>query len=502
MSALISLPVLLALSVAGAPGDPPLVRYVTKVVTKSWEPIDLKEVEKIVEARALKVLTAAGTMRLEKSGYTELKEGDYTLQLDGRFIEEAEKFSVYLTFGPGKRADLPSFHVSDTEALGKMPRATMQQKIEALAESAAKRMAEVLAPRLESARLNIAPPPIDEPTLPWDWGPIETPNVSSPSKAMKELLDVRNEDHVRWKALEAIKQQVFDQPAARNAVTLCALRDPLPKLRASCVEALGPVARTHVPTQRVLLHAMRTDVDDEVLRELTELAKGFVGLSRKECIETWLELVASDATPSSSASKIAQVLAEEGDVPNLDFAVAKCLQQDALAYGKKHACAQWLLRQIPEARRPAVVWKYLENIGVYETGGDNAWREVTETLVGHGSKPIDANLAELFLRIAERRSSGHIRQGALYIAGRHPSPTPATLERTLKLALDPKLTDSAMRATEEMCERVPALEEMARGAITRMLELAPMRQKYGSDPKRSMLETLKRLEDRAKRRNK
>src|SRR5688572_18062076 len=111
-----------------AAGDPPAVRYVTKVVTKSWEPLDLKEVERIVEARALGPLTAPGNMRLEKSNYSDLKNGDYLLTLDGRFIEEAEKFSIYLTFGPAQRTDLPSFHVSDTESLGGLQRAAMQQK--------------------------------------------------------------------------------------------------------------------------------------------------------------------------------------------------------------------------------------------------------------------------------------------------------------------------------------------------------------------------------------
>jgi hypothetical protein len=490
----------ISLLVLAAPGDAPVVRYVTKVVTKSWEPLDLKEVEKMVEAKVLQPLTAGGNMRLERSGYAELKDGDFTLTIDGRFIEEAEKFSVYLTFGPGKRTELPSFHVSDTEALGGLPRATMQQKIEALASLAAKRMAEVLAPQLESARLNIAPPAIEDPTLPWDWGPIETPNVASPTKAMKDLLDVRNEDHVRWKGLEAIKGQAFDQPAVRNVLALCVLRDPLAKLRASCVEALAPVARTHVPTQRWLLHAMRTDVDDAVLQELTELSKTFVGLSRKECIETWLELIASDATPSSSASRISQVLAEEGDVPNLDFAVAKCLQQEALAYGKRQACAQWLLREIPLPRRRAVVWKYLEDVGVYGVGGDNLWKDVSENLT-RGTK-MDAELAEMFLRIAERRNAGHIRQDALYKAGDHPSPTPALVERAVKLIRDPLLTRSAVRAVEEMTDTNPALEGMAVGALRRMIEFAPMRGKYGGDPRKEIEDGIKTLERREQYRKK
>lgn len=480
-----------------AAGAPPEVRYAAKVVTKSWQPLELADIERMIEAKALAPLLAPGTMRLARSSYADLTGADYSLTIDGRFIEEAEKFSVYLTFGPGKRSDLPSFHVSDTEALGGLPPAVMQQKIEALSERAGRRLAEVLSPRLQAVRLEVAPPPIEEPSLPWEWGPIEAPRVTARTKSLEDLLDVSRPDHQRQEALQLVKGQVFDQPAVRDAVVLCLLRDPLPALRAACGEALVPVARTHVPTQRLILHAMRTDVDDGVLAALTEVSKDFVGLSRKECIETWLELAASDATPPASASRIAQALGEEGDVPNLDLAVAKCLQQEALAYGKKHACAQWLLRVIPEARRSAVVWRYLEKVAVWDQGENNVFGEVKEGLV-RGRK-VDAPIAELFLSIAERRSAGLVRDDALYVAMEHPKPTPALLERVLRLAHEPSLTSASTRAVSELVRTAPELRELAMGALRTLVEEGPrVRQKYGGDPREELREALERLE-RSKR---
>src|SRR5687767_6738912 len=219
---------LFALLLVAAPGDAPLLKYTTKVMTKSWEPIEIPEVERFLEAEVLQILTAPGTVRLEKSGFADLQTGDYSLLINGRFIEEAERFSVYLTFGKGKRTDLPSFHAAHTsDALGKKPRSEMQRLISAAASSAAKRMIEVLAPQLEAARLKADPPVLEDPELPTDWGTIDIPRVQSKDKAIQTLLDVRNPDHERHKALTEVQGHVFDQEAARHAVELCMLRDPL-----------------------------------------------------------------------------------------------------------------------------------------------------------------------------------------------------------------------------------------------------------------------------------
>jgi hypothetical protein len=318
---------------------------------------------------------------------------------------------------------------------------------------------------------------------------------------MKDLLDVRNEDHVRHQALAAIRGQVFDQPAARDVVIICMLRDPSPKLRASCAEALAPVARAHTPTQRLILHAMRTEIDDSVVAELATLSQGFVGLSRKECIETWLELVASDATPSQSADHVARLLAEEGDVPNLDLAIAKCLQQEALASGKTHACADSLLRVVPKERRKAIVAKYLERVQVWEQGEANTFGAVRDHLVGHGGK-VDPATAELYLSIAERRSGGQVRDDALFVAMRHEKPTPAIIERVLKIAHEPKLTNQAMRAIDELVRSSPELTPMTIGALEQLQQRAStfVRQSYGGDPREEIKKTIERLKQAADRR--
>jgi hypothetical protein len=491
--------VMLMLAIA-APGDAPLVKYATKVMTKSWEPIEIPEVERFLEAEVLQVLTKLGTMRLEKGGFADVQTGDYSLLINGRFIEEAERFSVYLTFGKGKRTDLPSFHAAHTsDALAKKPRGEMQRSIAAAASSAAKRMVEVLAPQLEAARLKADPPVLEDPELPTDWGTIDIPRVESKDKAIQTLLDVRNPDHERHKALNEIQGHVFDQEAARHAVELCLLRDPLPALRSRCAGALKPAARNSAPTQRLILHAMRTDVDEATLASLAEVSTTFVGLSRMETIATWLHLIAAEGTPARGVQEMVDLLDEEGDVPNLDFAVAACLQQEAIVYGKKSACAD-LIDNIPHPRRRAVVWRYLDSVQVWGQGETNTFEQVVRSTLEDRKQPPDPALAELMLDIAERKSAGRARWKAVHLAGDFAPATPGNLQRLVRLCWEQETAIPAFRAIEEMTDRAPELNEMALGALVRVKEKAryypaPSRQ----DPYEAIGSAIERLEYRIKK---
>jgi hypothetical protein len=483
----------LLLLIAAAPGDPPTVRYAVKVVTKSWEPIVISEVEKILESHALPPLTKPGVMRLEKSGYAELGSGDYVLTLDGRFIEEAESFSVYMSFGKGKRSDVPSFHASDTAALGKLKRPEMQQRIESLVRSTAERLAELIAPRLERARLALPPAPLEEPALPWQWGPIEVPEPSSPSKTIRTLLDVREHDNDRAKALADLSGHVSDQPPAREAVLRCVLADPSPSLRARCVDALEAISRTHVPTQRVLLHALRSEIEPEVVRALAELSGHFVGLSRKESIETWLEVAASEATPGESAGAICERLGAEGDVANLDLALAKCLTQESLAYGKKSACAQWLLPKIPKERRLPVVLPYFEGLAVWEQGERNTYDDVIRS-VTEGSGPLDPALAAVLLDLAVTPRTGRVRQDVLYHLERHPAPDASAAERLLVVVRDPQLATAAIRTLKNWAKKNPTLRAPIRGALERLSDEAPfLRAPHREDPREALKKAITEL---------
>lgn len=486
-----------------APADPPLVAYTTKVETKSWEPIGLREVETFLEAEVLEVVSGSGAMRLEKGGFSDLAGGDYSLVVSGRFVEEAERFSVYLSFAKQKRADVPSFFATHTsDPLGKKPRAEMQRLIALAATEAAKRLIEVLGPQLAAVRASAEPPVLEEPELPLEFGGVDVPRVESKDRAIRTLLDVRNWDHDRHEALNEIEGHVFDQQEARNAVELCLLRDPTPSIRVRCARALKPVARTSAPTQRIILFAMRSDVDDSVLSELVDISQTFVGLSRLETIATWLHLLAADATPPRGAEEVARLLGDEEDVPNLDHAIAACLQQEAIMYGKKTACAE-LLGDVPPPRRRAVVWKYLADVRVFDQGESNTFERVLGHVLERQPKGSDPQLGQLMIDLAERESTGHGRYKVLYLSGDHAPAIPANLQRLVALTYDETHARGALRAIEDMTERAPDLTEMAIGALKRVREKARyFVRPHSGDPYRELDDSIDRLERRIERKKK
>lgn len=455
---------LMTLSLLAAPGEVPEVRYVTKVVTKSWEPIAIAEVQDAVEQAVLEPLSAPGKMRLVKVPFSELDQGPYTLRINGRFVEEAERFTVYLSFGPGTQEDLPSLFAADTsEALGRKSRAEMMVRIRAAAKRAAERLAEALTPWLHTT-IDVAPA-LRAPVLPMNWGTVDIPAVTDKRKAIVTLMDPRQEDSARGGALSELKGDVFDQQPARNAVEHCVLSDPSPSLRRRCVDVLAPVARSHVPTQRILLYALRSDVDDGVLDALLQVSMGFVGLSRLETVATWLDMVASDATPARAAEKAASLLLKEKQVPNLEVAVASCLLQEAVVYGKRHACAQGLLKNVAPERRRAVVWRYLSEASVFSSGERMTYEDVLRAVLEDRKSPSDPFITQRLMDLAERPATGRLRYKVIHLAGEQAPATAQTIERLLKLSHEPSLASTCIRAAGEVARREPSLAPAAVAAL-------------------------------------
>ncbi|MBC7794524.1 MAG: hypothetical protein H7Z43_12540, partial [Clostridia bacterium] len=349
--------------------QPPVVRYVITTETNTWKPIELKDVERILDNAAVSPLLQRGDMQLVKSDFASLKQGDYTLMVAGRFIEEAEDFSVYMTFGPGKREDLPSFYVAGTEAVGKRGIGEMQRIMEKLANEVANRMNVLLARELRRVDLPLEIDANNETVVPglWQWPKLTEPNIPKPSQLVQTLIDPRHEDDARSQAVRTMAPAAFDELPARKALERCILRDPDPGIRMECARALEPVARVNPGTQRVFMYAMRNEFDGRVLAVFANISASFNGLSHAEAVDTWLYLVQSPATPSEAMSTINELLRKEGArTPNLDVAVATCMRQSNSKFDKKSDCVRTLLPILPEERRGIVILDYLEHIDPLE----------------------------------------------------------------------------------------------------------------------------------------
>ncbi|MEM6532331.1 MAG: hypothetical protein AAF654_06895 [Myxococcota bacterium] len=360
----------------------PLVNYIALVESRDWEPIEPKDLELLLENAVIPSL-GTGDARYVKATASALRSGDYTLVVNGRFIDETEEFSVYLTFGPGAKTDLPSFHVSETTSIGRRPGSQMQKRITAVARKTADRLAKRLAPAWRSQELEntaqLANALVDAESLDWSFAETKLPAVRSPAGAAKTLLNVRNSDRDRIVAVKSVGSAAFDEAQARTVLERCVLFDPSPEVRVDCVEALGPVARQNVQVQRLVLKAMRNEFDDKVLTALTKVSETFSGLSLQESIDTWLYLIAEPATPESAARLVSRALRERGELPNLDQALARCLTTDNLAWQKKRECAG-LLPNVPGSRRVTVARPYLMRTGIFSVASELVTTEVLRAL--------------------------------------------------------------------------------------------------------------------------
>ncbi|HSI04974.1 MAG: hypothetical protein ACAI38_08955 [Myxococcota bacterium] len=450
--------------------QPPVVKYVVSVETRTWKPIELKDVERILDNAAVSPLLQRGDMQLVKSDFAGLKQGDYTLLVSGRFIEEAEDFSIYMTFGPGKRQDLPSFHVSGTEPVGKRGMQEMQRVMEKLANQVANRLNQLLAPELRQVALPLQINDVGEPQVPqlWQWPKLTTPDVPKPSKLLATLIDPRNHDSDRLKAVTGLSSAAFDELAARKALERCVLRDPSPAVRLHCLQELEPVARVNVQTQRVLLYAMRNEYDDKVLGALARVSQAFTGLSRAEALDTWLFLIASPGTPAEAVDDIANVLGKEGNVPNLDVAVASCLRQGNSLFMKKYDCANDLLRILPPERRAAVAYDYLEHADSADLRDHSTMKEVMDWLIRDNQKP-EGRRCDVLTSIVTRSQQMTVQSSAAYALGHCADPTPAQVDKVAALMRE-RGTWHLVRALSDMADKSPQMKEHVSKVITTQLD--------------------------------
>ncbi len=450
--------------------QPPVVKYVVSVETRTWKPIELKDVERILDNSAVSPLLQRGDMQLQKSDFAGLKQGDYTLLVSGRFIEEAEDFSIYMTFGPGKRQDLPSFHVSGTEPVGKRGMQEMQRIMEKLANQVANRLNQLLAPELRQVALPLQVNDVGEPQVPqlWQWPKLTTPDVPKPSKLLATVIDPRNHDNDRLKAVSGLSSAAFDELAARKALERCVLRDPSPAVRMHCLRELEPVARVNVQTQRVLLYAMRNEYDDQVLGALARVSQSFTGLSRAEALDTWLFLVASPGTPAEAVDDIADVLGKEGNVPNLDVAIASCLRQGNSLFMKKYDCANDLLRILPPERRMAVAYDYLEHADAADLRDHMTMKEVMDWLIRDNQKP-EGRECDVLTAIATRSQQMTVQSSAAYALGHCADPTPAHADKIASVMKE-RGGWPLVRALTDLADKSPQMKEHVTKVITAQIE--------------------------------
>jgi len=465
---------------------------------RSWQPIDPADTVRLIETQALAELGKKGLLRLEKAKFAELAEADYSLILEGRFIEDAGKFTVYLTFSPQKKSDAPSLYVLDTDEVENKSVPEMQKIITALVQRAARRLNSTLEPHLASIGTIYDAGP-DPQALPLQWGELDVPRLQAAKGAAATLVDVRNDDSSRFKAMAELKGHVFDQPAARQAVELCVLYEPKPSLGSDCVSALAlaPVARTRVETQRLLLYAMRNDVDGNVVQTIANVSKGFVGLSRKEALATWMQVLADDASPAEAASNIAQMLADENNVPHLELALSKCLAGEALVYGKRQACAGTLLRKLPPERRRAVAIRYLQQAKVLNGGGTGAFDDVMENIRPAGRERLDPQLANLLSEVMLSPRFDLGRHKILYALREHPAPDAALTGKLLIVAKTRRFADDAFHTISELAGDVPDYRPIAIERLKRFdAGITYMAYANHGDPKKELAEVIKRLEKR------
>jgi hypothetical protein len=398
---------LLLLMLTAAPLE---VHYIVKEERTSWQPIEPDDVERAIGQAALEALTKQGAIKLVPITEKQAKQTPppYLLRVSGRMLDEAETHSVYLSFEPRSDSDIGSLRSSHTAPIGKQTKATMLDKIEHSAKSAASDLWNGLSAAVSRIGKATPPPPLtgELPALPWKWTEVVTPKVGS-LRAADDLY--AKASATRKAALRELQSLALSKQAPRNALEACALKHPDKDIRLGCLIALRPLSRDSLPTQRVVTEVFRKDNERRIVQEASEQMHYFVGLSQADAIAAWLD--------RASRAEVYGPMSELGDQPNLDLAIAKCF----VAAGKrpkyqrsKAQCIE-MLTPVPYERRFAILWplltegnpdspRFLEGAGQHEGSTGTDWQRAVEALLEEAPR-FPEGLEDVLWRRYERTLS-------------------------------------------------------------------------------------------------
>lgn len=415
----------------------PTVDYEVKASAGSWRPMDLGDLQRTIEHTALEVLTKPGLIQLQKlSKDKTTSAGDYRLEIHGRLLDEAETHTVYLSFGPGQKGDLPSFTASHSATLRKKSRPEILSAIQASAKTAAQELVSALKPHLAHAgsaasdHKNKRPDPFrDGEKWPFAWSEVHVPGGSM--SGLAEDLFGKNHDKM-MAAFRVAASKVRDEDGARNLIERCALEHPKESLRLDCLVALRNPARRLAPTQRVVIEVLRRDKDSRVRKEASEQMTHFTGIARQEAVQAWLQQVAAGQNMGE--------LSKVGDLPNLDLAIRSCFYET----GKKEkgrrsrsGCLE-LMGPLSYQRRAAILWRFIRetdaNTPHYLDGAGDAegrigtdWQRSVEALLEE-APAFDDELGEILWRRYGRDLSSY----ALRALAEYATPSARLVDRLIE----------------------------------------------------------------------
>jgi hypothetical protein len=476
---------------------PPEVGYRVAASAGSWQPLEPADVALAIEHAALEVLTRPGLMQLVRLDPKDrTPKGDYLLSIKGRLLDEAETHTVYLSFEPGKRSDLPSFNASATVVLSKLPRKAMLEKIDESARKAAAQLLDALGPSLKrsdaASEGKEAQASIPS-TLPFQWADVRIPSASF-GRSSGDLYAKKQE--LREAALRELTSLALIEPTPRNVLETCTLKHPDPAMRLGCLEALRPLSRTIAPTQRVVIEAYRRDPDEKVAEQASEQMMYFTGLSLAEAVQAWLE--------RAGRCQGKGALENLGDVPNLDLAIAQCLQACAKKpkyQRSKRSCVE-LLHPIPSySRRRALLLRYLaetdpnspyylEGAGEREGSIGTEWQWAVEALLDRAPR-WDPELEEILWKRYQRTLSS----SSIQFLSEYGDPSKRLADHLLEVvqtAGDHRVLWGLERFAKESPELAPAIKD-------KLAELEATGSFPGSLGKDALKEAIQKIERNAQK---
>ncbi len=465
MKLMIAAALLLLLPPGAAEARTASVKCETKVSTYSWYPLPLKTISRIVEGRVLQKLTRSGRLTLHPPGAGD-KAPDLKLRITARIIEDAQQFSVFVSARPRNKDRAGSMASVATRPINQRNSKAIQAAIEKAADEAGRKLEALVNPYVDL---------LSEVGDSGKIVPMELDRAGAASwSADLRLRGARG----KFKGnLSSLTARARKEASARMALAHCAVGAAQHGMQTRCIDALAQLSRSHPSAQRALIAVLfsappkkRNNEWQKVRRRAFRVTTSFSGAALQEAIQAWLFLLASDHSDNyrlfggrredyQIMETVADYLARNTHVPNLDRALALCSRPAKKKNKPPDQYCLKVIKRIPVARRLSLLYRQLArppSYSFYEPW--RAWTSMLSTVVDRGKRLHPAVEALCKRRIM--RSFWNVdRKDCLEALGNQGRPT-AKLLRFLVgvfVSMDKEIVFRARDALKDITRRNPKL---------------------------------------------
>jgi hypothetical protein len=294
--------------------------------------------------------------------------------------------------------------------------------------------------------------------------------VKATSKDLQIFMSPKAPAGERMAALRVLTPEIEKDNQVRREVGRCLLEEKSASLRMECAKAIRFAVRDHMAIQDLVIASMAREQDRQILDVVVNASAMIGAPARDQAAQAWLGLLAGcNKTGEMVLFRVTDLIRGEGDPPNLDTALARCLANPLVLGSGAKKTALSLARELPERRLRKVLWSYVTGgLGPKESDELGTWVTALDMMMPRYGT-MDPALQKALMGLYRDTTIPRVGEDTLRKLAEHGNPDADLAGLFLdafRTAPDISISSSALTGMRRLAKNTPGV----RGDLRRRLQ--------------------------------